>query len=268
MTSDESSSGRITPFEVVFGDSGFSEREFPAIDEEASRLTPSVVGRDRFAALESVGRVLAQLVPETVEPGALDHFLAILFHCFNFWKADQPVYAFESPVLRRLVDSPPTLVDWEPAFPNPSFYVEMPQNLFWSAVSESQAPEPLEGFFVDVSGGGQSAEADVLMILGMRSDRPGFGVVAATLDLAQVRDLDEPDAFASEIPGAQLAGLYSMQRNSEIGILLLRLLWYIDAHPESLEWVEPDRSRQREVSRAMPTALSYQRVSLPAARSG
>ena len=260
--SDESTTGRITPYEVVFGVSGIAEREFPVIDEEANRIDAQGLRRDQFAGLESVGGVLAQLVPDGAEPGAFDHFLAILFHCFNFWKAGHPVYAFEAPVLRDLVDSPPHLADWEAVVPDCSFYAEMPQNLFWSAVSEGQTPEPLEGFFVDVSRTGPSLEVDVLMVLGMRTDRPGFGVVVATIDLEQIRELDEPDAFASEIPGADLAELYSLQRSSEIGILLLRLLWYIDAHPESLERVEANVSRQRETGRTMPTALGYQRVSL------
>lgn len=102
------------------------------------------------------------------------------------------------------------------------------------------------------------------MILGMRTDRPGFGVVGTTIDLAQVGELDEPDAFTSEIPGADLAGLCSIQRSSEIGILLLRLLWYIDAHPESLERVEANTSRPRQTGRTMPTALGHHRVSLTA----
>lgn len=262
--SDESTTGRITPYEVVFGTSGFAEREFPVINEEANRVNAQGLRRDQFAGLESVGGALAQLVPDEAEPGALDHFLAILFHCFNFWKAGHPIYAFEAPVLRNLVDAPPPLADWEAVVPNSSFYAEMPQNLFWSAVSEGLIPEPLEGFFVDVSRNRPSLEVDVLMILGMRTDRPGFGVVGATIDLAQIGELDEPDAFASEIPGADQAGLYSIQRSSEIGILLLRLLWYIDAHPESLEQVEGSTSRLRETGRTMPTALGHHRASLTA----
>jgi len=262
--SEESTAGRITPYEVVFGVSGFAEREFPAIDEEANRVDAQGLRRDQFAGLESAGGALAQLVPDEAEPGALDYFLAILFHCFNFWKAGHRIYAFEAPVLCDLVDAPPPLEDWEPVVPNSSFYAEMPHNLFWSAVSEGQPPEPLEGFFVDVSRNSRSLEVDVLLVLGMRSDRPGFGVVGATIDLAQIGELDEPDAFKSEIPGADLAGLYSIQRSSEIGILLLRLLWYIEAHPESLELVEGGTSRLRETGRTMPTALGHHRVSLTA----
>ena len=260
--SDDSTTGRLTPYEVVFGVSGFAEREFPVISEEADRVDAQGLRRDQFAGLESVGGALAQLVPEEAEPAALDHFLAILFHCYNFWKAGHPVYAFEAAVLRELVDVPPPLANWQAVVPNSSFYVEMPHNLFWTAVSEGQTPEPLEGFFVDVSRGGPSLEVDVLMILGMRADRPGFGVVGANIDLAQIGELEEPDAFVSEIPGADLAGLFSIQRSSEVGILLLRLLWYIDAYPDSLGRVEESASRPTEAGRTMPTALGHHRVSL------
>jgi hypothetical protein len=262
--SDESITGRITPYEIVFGMSGFAGREFPVIAEEAQRVGADELRRDQFASLESVGAALAQLVPEGAEPAALDHFLAILFHGFRFWKAGQPVYAFETPVLRSLIDSPPALAEWKPVTPGPSFYAEMPQNLFWAAVSEEQPPEPLEGFFVDVSPAGQRLEAEVSLVLGMRPDRPGFGVVGTTIDLDRMRAVNEPDAFASEIPGADLAGLCSLQRTSEIGILLMRSLWYIDAYAESLERVNAAVSRQRTDLRVMPTSLGYHRVSLGA----
>jgi hypothetical protein len=260
--SEESTIGRITPYEVVFGVTGFGEREFPVSREEADAVDEQGLRRDQFAGLKSVGGALAQLVPDEADPGALDHFLGILFHCFNFWKAGHPVYAFEAPVLHKLVDGPPLLADLEAVFPNPSFYVEMPHNLFWSPVSEGETPEPLEGFFVDVSRIAPSLEVDVLMILGMRADRPGFGVVGTTIDLAEIRSLDEPDAFASDIPGADLAGLYSIQRSSEIGILLLRLLRYIGAHPKSLERVEGSTSPPTERGYTRPTALALHRVSL------
>ena len=260
--SDDSTTGRLTPYEVVFGVSGFAEREFPVISEEADRLDTQGLRRDQFAGLESVGGALAQLVPDGAEPGALDHFLAILFHCFNFWKAGHPTYAFEAPVLRELVDAPPPLAGWEAVVPESSFYAEMPHNLLWSVISEGEPPEPLEGFFVDVLRSGPSLEVDVLMILGMRTDRPGFGVMGTTIDLGQIGELEEPHAFVSEIPGADLAGLYSIQRSSEIGILLLRLLWYIGAHPESLERIEGGTPRPSETGRTRPTALDHHRVNL------
>ncbi|KPK60272.1 MAG: hypothetical protein AMS21_09565 [Gemmatimonas sp. SG8_38_2] len=207
------------------------------------------------------------MVPDGAEPGALDHFLAVLFHGFNLWRAGFPVYAFETEVIRYLLDTPPALADWKPVVPVSCFYAEMPRNLFWTAVSEGQPPEPLEGFFVDSSRGVSSPEIDVLMILGMRTERPGFGVVGTTIDLQQIRGVDEPDAFTSEIPGADLAGLYSMQRTSEIGILLERLLWYLDVHTESLERVEADDSRQRESAHGTSTGLGFYRVSLTAERN-
>ena len=103
----------------------------------------------------------------------------------------------------------------------------------------------------------------MLLVLGMRADRPGFSTMGLAADLERGLDLEEPDAFASEIPGADLAGFYSLRRSSEVVILLLRLLWYIDTYAESLERVPGSGTGQpRGASRDMPTGLDHYRVRL------
>jgi len=260
---DEKAMGRYTPYETVFGVDRLGDREFPAIEEEATRCGVSLERRDQFAGLESVGRLLGQLVPAEADPASLDHHLETVFHCFSFWRAEQRVYAFDEAVIRSLLDAPPRLADWRSGSLHPAFYIELPLNLFWAKVAEEQVPEPVEGLFVSTGQTQASPEVGMLLVLGMRADRPGFSTMGLAADLERGLDLEEPDAFASEIPGADLAGFYSLRRTSEVVILLLRLLWYIDTYAESLERVPGSGTGQpRGASRDMPTGLDHYRVRL------
>ncbi len=258
----ETSGGRRTPYEVVFGVERLGEREFPALLEEAERQRAETGRRDHFAQLEGARSLLRQLVPESVDPEALDRYLDILFHCFNFWRAGCPMYACEAALARNLVEAGPDLRGWRPRTPHPALYVELPKNLFWAAVAEEQPPEPAEGLFVSrVPGAG--ARAEILVVLGMRLDRPGFSAAGLSVDLEASGELSEPDSFSSEIPGAELAGLYSLKRSSEAVLLLSRLLWYLEAYPESVQRVRGAESGAPHASgQPTPTALDYYRVRL------
>jgi hypothetical protein len=259
----EAGIGRRTPYEVVFGVDRLGEREFPAIADEAARRGVPVARRDQFAGMERVGTLLQRLVPEDAEPAALDRHLEILFHCYHFWDAGCRLYACEEAVARALVDGPPALESWPPLAPHRSFYLELPRNLFWAAVAEDEPPEPAEGLFVAMDPDRPSAEVELLLVLGMRADRPGFSVVGLVADLDEARRLDEREAFAPDIPGADMAGLYSLRRSSEIVLLLLRLLWYLDVYPESLERVAgAGADRPHNTGRDLPTTLDHYRVRL------
>ncbi len=58
-----------------------------------------------------------------------------------------------------------------------------------------------------------------------------------------------------DIPGAELAELYSLQRASEAVMLSLRLLWYVDSYPGSL--VPAVGGGQRRSSYIVPTTLDH-----------
>ncbi|KPK82577.1 MAG: hypothetical protein AMS25_01580 [Gemmatimonas sp. SM23_52] len=259
----EASLGRYTPYELMFGAERLAEHELPAIAEEARRRGITLSRRDHFAGSEGVGRLLRRLVPETLEPTALESYLDILFHCYHFWDAGCPLYAFAADVVRDLVAIAPDLGSWNPRAPHPSLYVELPRNLFWAAVTEGEPPEPVEGLFVRLGPDQPPTGVDLLIALGMRPDRPGFSVAAFTASLEQTAELKEPGAFESEIPGADLAGIYSLQRPSEALLLTLRLLWYLDVYPDAKETVPGAADAAPQAyGYDVPTALDHHRVRL------
>jgi hypothetical protein len=259
----EASLGRYTPYEMVFGGERLAEDEFPAIAEEARRRGIPLSRRDHFAGSERVGTLLRRLVPETAEPAGFESYLDILFHCYHFWDAGCPLYAFAADVVRDLIATPPDLQSWSPRAPHHSLYVELPRNLFWAAVTEGEPPEPVEGLFVRLGSHQLPAEVDLLIALGMRPDRPGFSVASLTATVEQAREMPEPGAFESEIPGADLAGIYSLQRPSEALLLILRLLWYLDVYPEAKETVPgAGGAAPQAYEHDVPTTLDHHRVRL------
>jgi hypothetical protein len=253
--------GRISPYERVFGGEGAAERGLGAILAEADQLGRPLSRRDQFAGAEQVARLLREFVPEMTEPAAVDRYLEILYHCYNFWRFGLHSYAFEESVVRSLIESPPDLTVWPARAAHASFYLELPYNLFWAAVLEDHPPEPVEGMFVRLQPEEPAGQAEVLLVLGMRADRPGFSVAELTADLSRQDVAEDSDAFVSDIPGADLAGLYSLRRPSEVLVLLLRALWYIDTYPMSIEHVRDIRTDDAESSgRSENTSLDYYRV--------
>ncbi len=256
----EARPGRRTPFELVFEVDGLAEREFPELREEAERRGVETARRHEFARLERARALLGQLAPDPVDPVALDRYLDVLFHAFNFWSAGHPLFACDAEPVRDLVETGPDLGGWRPRLPHPALYLELPKNLFWAEAMEDQPPEPVEGVFVTrepVEG----TRAELLLVMGMRPERPGLSAAGLTVDLEQTLEPSGPDLFRSSIPGAELAGLYSLSRSSEAVLLLLRLLWYIDTYPDSLERVPgADTAEPRASGQPMPTVLDHYRV--------
>ncbi len=257
--------GRRTPYEMVFGSERFAETEFPAIEEEAESRGTAMVGRDDLASLARVGALLQTVAPEASEPSALTRYLDILFHGFRFWKAGCSMYAFEEPVLRSLVERAPDLSGWAPSSPAPSIYIELPKNLFWADAVEGQPPEPVEGLFVAVGSDAAKDDLRILAVLGMRADRPGFSVIEVVAPPEEAKTSGNPTTFRSEIPGADLAQLYSLARPSEILLIVMRMLWYVDVYGEAIQTVAGAAVGSAELDepgQPGPTSLDHQRVSL------
>jgi hypothetical protein len=145
------------------------------------------------------------------------------------------MYVLDEALLRDLVESPPDLSAWDVKVRAASLYFELPRNLLWAVVDEGAPPEPVEGVFVRL---GDEGQADLLMVLGVRAERPGFSTASVLADLGDARGLDVPDGFHSDIPGAELAELYSVRSSSELLVLVARVLWYLDAYAEALEAVK------------------------------
>lgn len=253
MTEDEV--GRRSPYEAVFTVEGLDERGFAVIEEEGRRLGADLSRREQFARIDAVADLLAHLIPESFETGALDRYLEIIFHGFHFWRAGRPFYAFEEGVVRSLIERPPDLRDRTLRLPHPAQYLELPRNLLWAAVTDGP-PEPLEGLFarslVEPDG------TEVLFVLGMWPERPGFSVAGLTFP-ADAPLVAHADAFHSDLPGADLAGLYSLGSAGEAIALLARLVWYIAAYTEAVVPV-PAKSAGAGEDGRRKTSLEHLRV--------
>jgi hypothetical protein len=252
MTRD-ADTGRFTPYEMVFGVSGLAAELFPAISEEIERRGPGAMLRDEFARLDSVAALVGRLVPDEAEAAAIDRSLDLLFHCFHFWRSGCRLYAFEEPAIRDLIEAAPDLSAWSPRADGKTLYLELPRNLLWAAVTDGEPPEPVEGMFVRIEPEGH---ADVLIVLGMRAGRPGFSAAAFAAPPGAVDEIEDPDAFSLGLPGADLAGLYSMQRLSEALLLALRALWYLDRYPESAQAAAAGAG-ESDVRHGGPTGLEH-----------
>jgi len=235
MTRD-ASTGRTTPYEMVFA-GGLADQHFTSISEETEGRQDVVGQRDAFARLDSVAALVQQLVPDEADAASVDRSLDLIFHCYHFWQAGCPLYALEDATVRSLIEYAPNLSDWSPIAPQPVLYLEFPKNLLWATVTEGGSPEPVEGLFVRVDA---DETVSIFLILGMRADRPGFSAAGLEVPVSDAKELDEPGTFRSDVPGADLAGLYSIQRPREALLFALRVLWYFDRYPESAEATHVD----------------------------
>lgn len=233
------SAARTTPYERVFGGERFAERDFPAIAAEAEEAGLDPARREEFALVARVGILLQDLAPEEAS-GRLDPYRETLFHAFHFWRAGRRVYDFDEALVRFLVESALDLGGGAVEPPHEALYVALPRNLFWAAVTD-RPPEPVEGMFVKRAVD-ELASVELLLVLGMREDRPGFSTAGLTVSPREQPAAGAEAPFRADIPGADLAGLYSLERTSEIVILLRRLLWYLKTHPEATEHTPADEA--------------------------
>jgi hypothetical protein len=267
---------RMTPYELVFGDTDFDVRLFPAIDEEAEAYGVDPTHPDRFNFLPRVGEILRSVVSPDAPPEALDQYRALLYHAFNFWCHGKCLYLIEPAVARFVVEAAPSLQGWDFDMPRPSVYLQLPANLFWASISADGAPEPVDGVFVTAA---RSADAlgvpyqqvELLLVLGIRRDRAGFSIIPFSTEvgpgIAQEWAAAEGRAgskdFENLLPGGELAGLYSILTASEALKLSARSLWYIDEHPGALTLEHAIERRDHERPGSPPlSALSFKRVTL------
>jgi hypothetical protein len=262
--------GRFTPYELAFAGTEFEERAFPAIAEELETRGLDPARREEFGLAAAVGAALRDLVAPDAPPLAIEAYLATLFHAFHFWRAGRPVYCFEASVVRYWVEERPALEGWSCRAPHPALYLQWPRHLFWATVSEGQPPEPVDGFFLVAreamyDGRGPFTEVEGLMAVGLRPGRAGFATIAFRCGLGPATvPADATWMFRSEMPGADLAGIYALERLPEAARLVEAALWTIERFPEALE-VVPGAPDVRRGSAAVqgPTGLEHRVVRLP-----
>lgn len=273
---DVRAGARLTPYELVFTDR-FDTEIFPGILEDAKRVGTEPLHADRFHLLASVGDAVRDVVPEEAPPDALEQYRALLYHAFNFWRFEKRVYVLDPAVARYLVEAAPGLDEWELALPQPSVYLQLPANLFWGSVSPEAKPEPVDGFFVTSARvedplGEPLLRLFVLVVLGIRRYRAGFSVIPLDTEAgpgiaaAWAAGEGEGDGrrdFQSNLPGGEVAGLYSLVTTSEVLKLLGRALWYVDLFPGSVS-LEPvaEARPPTEPDTLPPPRLPFHRVRL------
>ncbi|MEJ2539210.1 MAG: hypothetical protein P8188_04460 [Gemmatimonadota bacterium] len=242
---------RRTPYERLLPDPDFATRHFPGIRKEFRQHPVAEDDPGAFALLETTRRALAEL--RDPDQGGHDHgttHALLLFHAFHLHAAGLPHLLATVPVSRWAVEaegvetgetseaSPETTV--ERGLSSAS-YVQLPQHLFWSRDDDEDRPLSLDGFFWTVRG-------DVLHVLGVGGLQgvagQGFqvlplpGVPRTDADVWLSQEMrDEGHDFRSEMPGAELEGLYELRTAGELLKLAARIDRFMGRFPDGVEAV-------------------------------
>lgn len=206
---------RSTPFELVFGT--LAGDRFPKIRTALAAAGSDPSDRDAFLMLPEVLSLLREIRPDDGVGEGIDQLVALVHHAYLVWDAGRVSLAISDDQLGELLKSDPVLPD-SAEVPR-AYYAQFPERRIWAELIEGQAPEPMDGSFVQGANGG---ELRTLGIFGLRPDRAGFSVVEAFG--SRPEGLARPDGtspFTSVLAGGSEAGLHSVISPEE----LLELGW-------------------------------------------
>jgi hypothetical protein len=231
---------RVTPYELLLPEESFADERFPLILKEGEERGGGFLDNpDPFALLAEAGSVLRDIRGEEEDPRLIQHHGALLFHAFHFWRNGCPLFLLAAPVARYLVDSGPREGGWSPSLPGAAGYVQLPHHLFWIPGGDDTPPESLDGFFWSAP---DPDQISLLLVMGMRKERPGLSVVPLpTLPLsaagvwASLQVRPQGKDFQSSLPGSELEHLYAVEAGAEAVKLAMRVFWYLDSYPGSVE---------------------------------
>jgi hypothetical protein len=234
---------RLTPYELILGH--LEPTIWPAIREEAAARGTDSRRRDRFVLLGHVGAALQDMIPDDVPADAIEEYADLLYQGYQFWDFGRRLYLFDVAVTEGLAAPEMELGNWVFAGP-PSCYLQLPYQRFWARVASGAPYEPVDGCFVVVDETEPAPDAGahlrLLLVLGLRADRPGISLVSYCTDLdpataaARGRRPWREDAapFANAIPGGASRGLHTIVTTSELEAFVIRALAYFDQNPERL----------------------------------
>jgi hypothetical protein len=210
---------RRTPYELAFVD-GAHEDALDAIAAEAEARDVDAGDPERFLLLENAGILLRDLRPESEAPASIARYGALLYHAFHFRREGLPLFVLDEHALRSLLETPRTVGAWRLHGPARAGYVQLPRNLLWAPAGQDGAAEPVDGFFWTFASAQPGAAARLLLalILGMRPNREGFGIIETAADVpgepaahwADIRARDEGDDFANILPGGDIQRLFAL----------------------------------------------------------
>ncbi len=179
---------------------------------------------------------------DDAETGAAEQAGSLLWQGWRFWDAGCRLYALSDAVATRLLTAHYDVGPWRFAAP-PACYVQLPYQRLWARVAENAAYEPVDGCFLAARTLVDGAhELSVLMVLGLRRERPG---VSLTSHRALLRDEDVAaraarpwregaEPFANAIPGGERMDYRALATTAELEALAVRTLHYLDTNPHAL----------------------------------
>jgi hypothetical protein len=252
---------RRTPYELTFPDTQVADDLVAAVLAEARESGVDPADRRAFVVLNAVSAYLRRLQPEGRRPEAMYDYAMLLYHAFRFARAGARPLLVTEATARTLVEEGERVVSLEA--PAPAGYAQLPRNLFWIQATPADVAEPVDGFFWSL---GEEELLHVLVVAGMRDDRPGLAVVpvaeapwvdAPTWLDARIRP--EGEDFATTLPGGELEVLYSFLTAGEVLKLTARLFARLQAHPDIVaEGISG--SAQKGGVGPNPSTLPYHRI--------
>jgi hypothetical protein len=201
---------RPHPFDLVFG--GLAAERFPAITAAVGEARDL----DTFLMAEPAITLLHELRPDEGLGEAVDDFVIFVHAAWAWWTAGAQTRTLDTEATTRLLAAsagPPG-----GSGPASTMYIQVAPRRIWARVAETDAHEPLDGWFVLPAGTARR----VVACLGVHPQRPGLSVLVAEgpRPLAWARP-DGRSTFAPVMDGGEAAGLASVDAPEE----LLLLAW-------------------------------------------
>lgn len=239
MTAD----ARLTPYELIL--QPLEDDVFPGIRAEAEQRGRDALEHDDFLLLGLVGATLSSMIADDAPAEAVDQYGELFWQGYRFWTSGRRFYTFGESITASLLASTYDMDAWQLAAP-PSCYLQFPNQRLWARVAPNAPFEPVDGCFVTANDSssehGTHVDVRVLLVLGLRPERPGISLVFDRIEL-DARDAperaaqawsDAEPAFATSLPGGERRGLRVVATRAELETLVLRALHALDARPKLL----------------------------------
>lgn len=264
---------RYTPYELSIPGRDFADEHFAAIHREIESRGVRTDEPATFVMIRAAHEALEAIGGASSDAEATREHAVLLYHAYHFHRAGEPVYLLGTHAARYLVEADPDPGE-APSPPEPAGYVQLPRHLFWAQPMEDRPPEAVDGLFWCTP---REGRLSVLLVAGMRGDRPGLSVVAvppapladAALWATAKSRATESD-FAATLPGAELDRLYSFETAGEVLKLAARIFWYLRENPDMVRaeagagvWTDPDADEELPAHDGpRPSSLRYRKILL------